>query len=72
MKLRTYKLTLKDKIYLFFREDYDKRFLYLFPKVREHQLNWFIKNGIQIPLDFDRYINNYVLSLLFEYDLRKK
>lgn len=69
--MRIYKLTLKDKIYLFFHEDFDKRFLYLSPKVYEHQLNWFNENGIRIPLDFDRYINNYVDSLIFEYDLRK-
>lgn len=69
--MRTYKLTLKDKIYLFFYEDYDKRVFYLFPKVKEHQLNWFNENGIRIPLNFDRYINNYVDSLIFEYDLRK-
>lgn len=69
--MRNYKLTLKDKIYLFFYEDYDKRFFYLFPKVKEHQFKWFIKNDIRIPIEFDRYIRNYVNSLIFEYDLRK-
>jgi hypothetical protein len=69
--VRIYSFTLKDKIYLFFQEDRIKRIAYLFPKVKEHQLNWFNKNGIRIPLDFDRYINNYVDRLIFEYDLRK-
>lgn len=69
--MRTYRLTLKDKIYLFFHEDRIKRIAYLFPKVKEHQLNWFNEKGIRIPLDFDRYINNYVDRLIFEYDLRK-
>ncbi len=69
--MRIYSFTLKDKIYLFFQEDRIKRIAYLFPKVKEHQLNWFNKNRIRIPLDFDRYINNYVDSLIFEYDLRK-
>lgn len=69
--MRTYSLTLKDKIYLFFHEDRIKRIDYLFPKVRKHQLNWFNENRIKIPLDFDKYINNYVDSLIFEYDLRK-
>lgn len=69
--MRTYKLTLKDKIYLFFQEDEIKRIAYLFPKVWEHQLNWFNENRIRIPIDFNRYITNYVDSLIFEYDLRK-
>ena len=69
--MRTYRLTLKDKIYFFFQEDRIKRIAYLFPKVKEHQLNWLNENGIRIPLDFDGYINNYVDSLIFEYDLRK-
>ena len=69
--MRTYKLTLRDKIYLFFYEDYYKRVSYLFPKVKDNQLNWFNENGIRLPLDFDRYINNYVDSIIFEYDLRK-
>lgn len=41
--MKTYKLTLKDKIYFFFYEDYYKKVSYLFPKVKEHQLNWFKK-----------------------------
>ncbi len=69
--MKTYNLTLKDKIYLFFQEDKIKRTIYLFPKVKEHQLNWFNENEIRIPIDFDRYINNYVDNLIFEYDLRK-
>lgn len=69
--MRTYKLTLKDKIYLFFQENSIKRIDYLFPKVYEHQLNWFNKYGIRIPLDFDRYINNYVDSLINDYEFRK-
>ncbi len=68
--MRTYKLTLKDKIYFFFQEDRIKRIIYLFPKVKDHQFNWFNKNGIRIPLNFDSYINNYVDSLIYEYDLR--
>ena len=56
--MKTYKLTLKDKIYLCFQEDIIKRSAYLFPKVKEHQLNWFNENGIRIPLFFDRYIEN--------------
>ena len=43
-----YKLTLKDKIYLFFHEDEEKRMNYLFPKVKKHQLNWFKENGLKI------------------------
>ena len=67
----TYSLSLKDKIYLFFQEDSIKRIAYLFPKVKEHQLDWFNENGIRIPLDFDRYIRNYVESLLNDYEFRK-
>lgn len=69
--MRTYNLTLKDKIYLFFQEDFNERFLYLFPKVKAHQLKWFNEHGLRIPIDFDRYINNYVECLIFEYNLRK-
>lgn len=69
--MRTYNLTLKDKIYLYFQENKIKRFAYLFPKVEEHQLNWFNEKGIRIPIDFNEYISNYVDSLIFEYDLRK-
>ncbi|MBR0351344.1 MAG: hypothetical protein IJH76_05975 [Clostridia bacterium] len=69
--MRTYSLTLKDKIYLFFQENSIKRIAYLSPKVYEHQLNWFNEQGIRIPKDFNRYISNYVDSLIFEYDLRK-
>ena len=69
--MRTYNFTLKDKLYLWFYEDYIKRYLYLYPKVKEHQLNWFNEKGIRIPLDFDSYISNYVVNLIFEYDLRK-
>jgi hypothetical protein len=68
--VKTYKLTLKDKIYLCFQEDIIKRSAYLFPKVKEHQLNWFNKNGIRIPVDFDGYIENYVDNLIWEYDTR--
>lgn len=69
--MKTYKLTLKDKIYFFFQEDSLKRVVYLFPKVKEHQFNWFNENGIRIPLDFDRYINNYVKCLINDYEFRK-
>lgn len=69
--MKTYNLTLKDKIYLFFQEDRIKRIGYLYPKVEKHQLNWFNENGIRIPIDFDGYISNYVDHLIFEYDLRK-
>ena len=69
--MRNYNLTLKDKIYLFFHEDFYKRFSYLFPKVEKHQLNWFNKNGIRIPQDFNRFVSNYVDILIFEYDLWK-
>lgn len=69
--MRIYNLTLKDKIYLFFHEDFDKRFLYLFPKIKEHQLKWFINNDIRIPIDFDRYIRNYIVDLLNDYEFRK-
>ena len=69
--MRTYKLSLKDKIYLFFQEDSIKRITYLFPKVKEHQLKWFKEEGIKIPLDFDRYIENYVECLINDYEFRK-
>lgn len=68
--MRNYRLTLKDKIYLFFQQDTLKRKIYLFPKVKVHQLIWLNERGIRIPLDFDRYINNYVDNLIFEYDCR--
>ncbi len=68
--MEIYRLTLKDKIYLFFQQDTIKRKIYLFPKVKVHQLIWFNERGLRIPLDFNSYINNYVESLLFEYDLR--
>ena len=69
--MKPYKLTLKDKIYLFFHEDYDKRVFYLYPKVFVHQLKWYNENRLRIPLDYDRYINNYIDSLIFEYDLKR-
>ena len=69
--MRTYSLTLKDKIYLFFQEDSIKRIAYLFSKVKNHQFKWFIKNDIRIPIEFDRYIRNYVESLLNDYEFRK-
>ncbi len=69
--MRTYKLTLKDKLYLWFHENYMKRYLYLYPKVEEHQYNWFIQNGIRVPINFNRYVSNYVESLIFEFNLRE-
>ncbi len=69
--MKTYNLTLKDKIYLFFHEDRVKRMTYLFPKVKKHQLNWFNEKGCKKPLEFDRYISNYVDCLIFEYDTRR-
>lgn len=69
--MEPYKLTLRDKIYLFFQDDTIKRKEYLFPKVEEQQFNYFNNNGIHIPVNFDRYISNYVDCLIFEYDLRK-
>lgn len=69
--MRNYELTLKDKIYLFFEEDIVKRKVYLFPKVKENQLNWFNERRIRIPLNFDRYIYNYVDCLISDYDLKK-
>lgn len=69
--MRIYKLTLKEKIYLFFQEDSIKRITYLFPKVWDHQFKWFIKNDIRIPIEFDRYIRNYVESLLNDYEFRE-
>ena len=69
--MTTYRLTLKDKIYFFFHRDRAKRIDYLFPKVKEHELNWYCEYGISIPIFFDRHIYNHVESLIFEYDLRK-
>ena len=69
--MRTYSLTLKDKIYLFFHEDEEKRMKYLFSKVKKHQLRWFKENELRIPLFFDRYVENYVDNLIWEYDFRK-
>ena len=69
--MRIYKLTLKDKIYLFFHEDEEKRMNYLFSKVKKYQLKWFKKNELKIPLFFDRYVENYVDNLLLDYDLRR-
>ena len=51
--MRAYSLTLRDKIYLFFHEDEEKRMNYLFPKVKKYHLRWFKENGIRIPLFFD-------------------
>jgi hypothetical protein len=67
--MRTYKLTLKDKIYLFFHESRIERFGYLIPKVEKHQYNWFNINGLRIPTDFNKYIYNYVDQLIFEYEI---
>lgn len=69
--MRPYKLTFKDKIYLLFQEDIIKRKAYLFPKVKEQQFNWFNENRIKIPVNFDRYISNYVDCLILEYNLRR-
>lgn len=68
--MRTYRLTLRDKIYLFFHEDEEKRMNYLFPKVKKHHLRWFKENGIRVPLFFDKNIENYVDNLILEYDFR--
>lgn len=66
--MKTYKLTLKDKLYLWVHEDYIKRYAYLYPKVEQHQWNWFNDNGIRIPCKFEDYIKNYVENLIFEYE----
>lgn len=66
--MKTYKLTFKDKLYLYFQNKYSKRYAYLYPKVEQNQLKWFEENGIRLPIDFNRYIKNYVESLIFEYE----
>lgn len=66
--MKTYKLTFKDKLYLCIQEDNIKRYAYLYPKVEQHQLKWFEENGIRLPIDFNRYIKNYVENLIFEYE----
>lgn len=65
--MKTYKLTLKDKLYLWVHKDYIKRYAYLYPKVERHQWNWFNDNGIRIPYKFENYIKNHVEKLIFEY-----
>lgn len=67
--MKTYKLTFKDRLYFQFQNDEIKRCNYLFPKVYKHQLKWFKEHNIRIPLYFDRYINYYVKSLIFEYEI---
>ena len=67
--MKTYKLTFKDRLYFLFQENESKRINYLFPKVYKHQLNWFKEHNIRIPLLFDKYINNYVKMLIFEYEI---
>ena len=66
--MKVYKLSLKDKLYLWLQENNIKRYAYLYPKVEQHQLKWFNENGIRLPIDFDRYIKNYVEMLIFEYE----
>lgn len=67
--MKTYKLTFKDRLYFFFQNNESERINYLFPKVYKHQLNWFKEHNIRIPLCFDKYIDNYVKALIFEYEI---
>ena len=62
--MNSYQLTFIDKIYFIFEDRYINRYAYLYPKVEKHQLNWFYKNKIKLPLNFDRYVSNYTKCLL--------
>ena len=66
--MKTYKLTFKDKLYLWLQENYVKRYAYLYPKIEQHQLKWFEENRLRLPINFNRYIKNYVENLIFEYE----
>lgn len=62
--METYRLTFIDKLYFMFEDNYIKRYTYLYPKVEKHQLYWFYKNKVKLPLNFDRYVRNYTKCLL--------
>ena len=67
--METYKFTFKDKLYFFFVRYYHKRYWYLYPKVEKHQIQWFRKNNISFPYDFNRYLKTCTENLILEYSM---
>lgn len=63
-----YSLTFIDKIYFIIEDRYIKRYSYLYRKVKKHQLKYFNKNKIKLPLKFDKYIERYVKFLIDTYN----
>ena len=63
-----YKLTIKDKIKLFFKYDYIYKFCYLRPKVEKWYDDYFKKNNMRFPYNYDDFLNYIVDNLIFNYE----
>lgn len=63
-----YKLTFIDKIMLSFKNTYDEKIDYLYPKVYKKDKNWFEINELRLPYNYSEYIYTKTKNILFIYE----
>ena len=66
--MKHYRLSIKDKIYFWFHNDYKSRSNYLEDKVARHEMKYFASLRLRPPYDFKSYVISYTANLIFKYE----